>query len=124
MSDTDRLAALLREVERLRDAALRNWPPTDRGVTLLDEERLARCSDLPGPCKGHEGFYHTADEARRSDIADGRAVGLGPGQSLCRCGMSAYQPDSVTGRRAAKRCSGCHRTIGNCICAFREDSDD
>ena len=27
-----------------------------------------------------------------------------------------YRPDSVTDRRAARRCSKCHRVLGNCIC--------
>jgi hypothetical protein len=37
----------------------------------------------------------------------------------CRCGARTYRPDPdvSTGRRAARRCMGCHRTTGNCNCA-------
>lgn len=36
--------------------------------------------------------------------------------AMCRCGLEAFRPDTVTGRRQALRCSACHRTTGRCEC--------
>lgn len=35
----------------------------------------------------------------------------------CRtCGKATYRPEAVMARRQARRCTGCHRVCGNCVC--------
>ncbi len=34
----------------------------------------------------------------------------------CSCGNATYRPDTVTGRRQALRCRGCHHIVGRCTC--------
>lgn len=39
--------------------------------------------------------------------------------SVCGCGEATYRPEDMGTRRAARRCSGCHRTVAHCRCSPR-----
>lgn len=45
-----------------------------------------------------------------------RRRAAGPYLTCAACGHDAYRPDTVTGRRQALRCMGCHRICGGCRC--------